>query len=133
VFLAGDAAHIHSPVGGQGMNTGIQDAANLALKLAAVEQGASARLLESYSEERGRVGEQLLRGTARGLKLATASDLLLGRMRDFVIHCATGFEMVQTAMGRVISEVSITTVDHPSYGRRGAMGLSVPATVCRMQ
>jgi 2-polyprenyl-6-methoxyphenol hydroxylase-like FAD-dependent oxidoreductase len=133
VFLAGDAAHIHSPVGGQGMNTGIQDAANLALKLAAVEQGASVRLLDSYSEERGRVGEQLLRGTARGLKLATASNLLLGRMRDFVIHCATRFEMVQTAMGRVISEVSITTVDHLSYGRRGAMGLSVPATVCRMQ
>lgn len=107
VFLAGDAAHIHSPVGGQGMNTGIQDAANLAWKLAAVELGANARLLDSYNEERGRVGEQLLSGTARGLKLATASNLLLRRIRDCVIHCATRFEMVQTAMGRVISEVSI--------------------------
>jgi 2-polyprenyl-6-methoxyphenol hydroxylase-like FAD-dependent oxidoreductase len=107
VFLAGDAAHIHSPVGGQGMNTGIQDAANLAWKLAAVEQGANARLLDSYNEERGRVGKQLLSGTARGLKLATASNLLLRRIRDCVIHCATRFEMVQTAMGRVISEVSI--------------------------
>lgn len=107
VFLAGDAAHIHSPVGGQGMNTGIQDAANLAWKLAAVEQGANARLLESYNEERGKVGQQLLRGTARGLTLATASNLIVGRMRDLVIHCATRFEMVQTAMGRTISEVSI--------------------------
>jgi 2-polyprenyl-6-methoxyphenol hydroxylase-like FAD-dependent oxidoreductase len=107
VFLAGDAAHIHSPVGGQGMNTGIQDAANLAWKLAAVGQGANVRLLDSYNEERGKVGEQLLRGTARGLKLATASNLLLGWVRDFLIHTATRFQMVQTAIGRTISEVSI--------------------------
>ncbi len=52
VFLAGDAAHIHSPAGGQGMNTGIQDAQNLGWKLAAVVQGASASLLESYEAER---------------------------------------------------------------------------------
>jgi len=84
VFLAGDAAHIHSPVGGQGMNTGIQDAANLAWKLAAVEQDADVRLLDSYNEERGKMGEQLLRGTARGLRLATASNLLLGWVRDFL-------------------------------------------------
>ncbi len=108
VFLAGDAAHIHSPVGGQGMNTGIQDAANLAWKLAAVEQGADVQLLESYNEERGKVGEQLLRGTARGLRLATASNLLLGWVRDFVINRATRFERIQTTMGRTISEVSIS-------------------------
>lgn len=108
VFLAGDAAHIHSPVGGQGMNTGIQDAANLAWKLAAVGQGANVRLLDSYNEERGKVGEQLLRGTARGLKLATASNLLLGWVRDFLIHRATQSQRIQTAMGRTISEVSIS-------------------------
>lgn len=108
VFLAGDAAHIHSPVGGQGMNTGIQDAANLAWKLAAVAKGADARLLDSYNEERGKVGEELLRGTARGLRLATASNVLLGRMRDLVIHRATDFQMIQAAMVRAISEVSIT-------------------------
>ncbi len=107
VFLAGDAAHIHSPVGGQGMNTGIQDAANLAWKLAAVGQGADVRLLGSYNEERGKVGEQLLRGTSRGLKLATASNLLLGSVRDFLIHHATRLQRVQAAMGRAISEVSI--------------------------
>ena len=52
VFLAGDAAHIHSPAGGQGMNTGIQDAHNLGWKLAAVAKGASPALLDSYDAER---------------------------------------------------------------------------------
>jgi len=108
VFLAGDAAHIHSPVGGQGMNTGIQDAANLAWKLATVEQGGHVGLLDSYNEERGRVGEELLRGTARGLRLATTSNLLLERVRDFLIHRATQSQRIQTAMGRTISEVSIS-------------------------
>ena len=52
VFLAGDAAHIHSPAGGQGMNTGIQDAYNLCWKLAAVHFGANEALLDTYQEER---------------------------------------------------------------------------------
>ena len=61
VFLAGDAAHIHSPVGGQGMNTGIQDAYNLAWKLALVVRGQSdPLLLDSYDAERHRIGEILL-------------------------------------------------------------------------
>ncbi|MCB9895475.1 MAG: FAD-dependent monooxygenase [Planctomycetes bacterium] len=65
VMLAGDAAHIHSPVGGQGMNTGIQDAWNLGWKLAwALKSPATAEtLLESYHEERHPVGESLLRTT----------------------------------------------------------------------
>jgi hypothetical protein len=52
VFLAGDAAHIHSPAGGQGMNTGIQDSYNLGWKLAAVAKGGSPTLLDSYEAER---------------------------------------------------------------------------------
>lgn len=64
VFVAGDAAHIHSPAGGQGMNTGIQDADNLAWKLALVAQGqANPVLLESYHDERNAVGTQVLRQT----------------------------------------------------------------------
>src|SRR5690606_11429061 len=64
VFLAGDAAHIHSPVGAQGMNTGIQDAWNLGWKLAMVSRGlADARLLSSYHAERWPVGRTLLRAT----------------------------------------------------------------------
>ncbi len=66
VFLAGDAAHIHSPVGAQGMNTGIQDARNLGWKLAFVVRGmASNDLLESYEAERWPVGRRLLRYTDR--------------------------------------------------------------------
>lgn len=66
VFLAGDAAHIHSPVGAQGMNTGIQDAWNLGWKLAMVSRGvADARLLNSYHSERWPVGRTLLRATDR--------------------------------------------------------------------
>jgi len=93
VFLAGDASHIHSPVGGQGMNTGIQDAANLAWKLAAVAHGANERLLDSYEEERGEVGKALLRFTERGLQLATVSNPILERVRDALadhLDSATG-------------------------------------------
>ncbi|GAB2835142.1 FAD-dependent oxidoreductase [Actinoallomurus bryophytorum] len=60
VFLAGDAAHIHSPAGGQGMNTGIQDAHNLGWKLAAVAKGASPALLDSYEAERRPVAAGVL-------------------------------------------------------------------------
>ena len=52
VFLAGDSAHVHSPTGGQGLNTGVQDAYNLGWKLAAVLGGAPAALLDSYQDER---------------------------------------------------------------------------------
>lgn len=62
VFLAGDAAHVHSPAGGQGMNTGLQDAANLGWKLAAVLDGrAGPALLDSYGDERRPVGSTVLR------------------------------------------------------------------------
>lgn len=72
VFLAGDAAHIHSPVGGQGMNTGIQDAWNLGWKLALVARGvASERLLDTYEAERWPVGRTLLRYTDRAFSTFT--------------------------------------------------------------
>jgi 2-polyprenyl-6-methoxyphenol hydroxylase-like FAD-dependent oxidoreductase len=72
VFLVGDAAHIHSPVGGQGMNTGIGDAVNLAWKLAAVlRRRADARLLESYEPERIGFAERLVATTDRAFTFAT--------------------------------------------------------------
>jgi 2-polyprenyl-6-methoxyphenol hydroxylase-like FAD-dependent oxidoreductase len=72
VFLAGDAAHIHSPVGAQGMNTGIQDAWNLGWKLALVVRGAAAEtLLDSYEAERWPVGRTLLRSTDRAFSMFT--------------------------------------------------------------
>jgi 2-polyprenyl-6-methoxyphenol hydroxylase-like FAD-dependent oxidoreductase len=65
VFLAGDAAHVHSPAGGQGMNTGIQDACNLAWKLSAVLHGADGALLDTYEEERLPIAASMLGITTR--------------------------------------------------------------------
>jgi pentachlorophenol monooxygenase len=69
VFIAGDAAHIHPPTGGQGMNTGVQDGLNLAWKLALVVQGVAApALLESYHAERHPVGEEVVGRTVRNAR-----------------------------------------------------------------
>ncbi|KAB1139225.1 FAD-dependent oxidoreductase [Streptomyces luteolifulvus] len=73
VFLAGDAAHVHTPAGGQGMNTGLQDAANLGWKLAAVVNGhAAPELLDSYQAERHPVGRSVLRSSGGIVRLAMA-------------------------------------------------------------
>ena len=71
VFLAGDAAHVHSPAGGQGMNTGLQDAANLGWKLAAAAQGwAPDGLLDTYEGERHPVGQLVLRSSGAIIRMA---------------------------------------------------------------
>ncbi|MEU9958997.1 FAD-dependent monooxygenase [Streptomyces sp. NPDC050982] len=73
VFLAGDAAHVHTPAGGQGMNTGLQDAANLSWKLAATLNGhARADLLDTYQSERHPVGKSVLRSSGGLVRLAMA-------------------------------------------------------------
>ncbi len=85
-FVAGDAAHIHSPVGGQGMNTGMQDAYNLAWKLALVVKGhAHERLLDSYQEERHPVGQMLLKGTDIATKLAFLRNPVAKQIRNHMV------------------------------------------------
>ena len=76
VFLAGDAAHVHSPAGGQGMNTGMQDAYNLGWKLAAVLRGANAALLDTYDEERRPVARAVLEDSTKrlGATMKTVTD-----------------------------------------------------------
>ncbi|WP_103340613.1 FAD-dependent oxidoreductase [Amycolatopsis sp. CA-126428] len=75
VLLAGDAAHQHSPAGGQGMNTGLQDAANLSWKLATTVQGRGpAALLDSYHDERHPIGKAVLRSSGLNLRLAMARN-----------------------------------------------------------
>ncbi|HKV18581.1 MAG TPA: FAD-dependent monooxygenase [Mycobacterium sp.] len=107
VFLAGDAAHVHSPMGGQGMNTGIQDAANLAWKLDAVLGGASDDVLDTYHSERHPIGKRVLRQSgmmARGVtlhpRIARAARNVLAprllrrpRVRDAVAGSFAGTEL----------------------------------------
>lgn len=122
VFLAGDASHIHSPVAGQGMNTGIQDVANLAWKLAAVRAGAPDSLLDSYESERGAVGEALLAITSRGLAAVTATNPLVDLMRDAIASMATRFDPVIARLVGFISETAITYRHSPIVCDTGGEG-----------
>ncbi len=78
-FLAGDAAHVHPPTGGQGLNTSVQDAYNLGWKLAAVLSGASEELLSSYEQERRPIAAHMLGLSTRLLEAAKAGSMRRGR------------------------------------------------------
>jgi 2-polyprenyl-6-methoxyphenol hydroxylase-like FAD-dependent oxidoreductase len=109
VMLAGDAAHIHSPAGGQGMNTGMQDAFNLAWKLALVQkgQGQAEPLLGSYSAERSAVGEQVLRGAERLTTLATLRHPIAQFLRNRIAPVVASFGAVREKMRDAMFEWSI--------------------------
>jgi hypothetical protein len=115
IFLAGDAAHIHSPVGAQGMNTGIQDAWNLGWKLALVSRGAAVSgLLDSYEAERWPVGQFLLRYTdrlfgtftramSRGRVATWAREVVVSRVVPRVLRS----RRLRAAAFRFVSELGI--------------------------
>lgn len=85
-FLVGDAGHIHSPAGGQGMNTGMGDAVNLAWKLASVLQDrADARLLDSYEPERIAFARRLIESTDQAFRVATSRSRLVGLFRRYLM------------------------------------------------
>jgi 2-polyprenyl-6-methoxyphenol hydroxylase-like FAD-dependent oxidoreductase len=112
-FVAGDAAHIHSPAGAQGMNTGIQDVYNLAWKLALVIKGrAGTKLLETYNEERLANAQRLLETTDRMFELAAGSGWLLSRIRTTIFPPIAGFvtnlEPVRKRFFPLISQTGIT-------------------------
>ncbi len=109
VFLAGDAAHIHSPAGGQGMNTGMQDAFNLAWKLALVVEGTCGEdLLASYSPERSAVAETVIAESGRLTKLAMLSNHFAQGARNFVARHLLGLKSVRRAAAEVLSEIGIS-------------------------
>ena len=86
LFMAGDAAHVHSPAGAQGMNTGIQDAWNLGWKLALVSRGiAEEALLDTYDTERRPVGGLVVRSTDRAFSAATSTNPLLRLLRTELV------------------------------------------------
>jgi len=112
VFLLGDAAHIHSPVGGQGMNTGIGDAINLAWKLAAVLAGhADESLLATYETERIGFAQRLVATTDRVFTLVTApgrvADLLRTRLAPVLLARALSLESVREYLFRTVSQIMV--------------------------
>lgn len=108
LLLAGDAAHIHSPAGGQGMNTGIGDAENLAWKLATVIGGADDRLLDTYEAERRPVAAKVLSGTTTATKLIMKQGALSGFVRDNVLAPLLGLRSVRGRILRVASQLGVT-------------------------
>jgi len=128
VFLAGDAAHIHSPAGGQGMNTGMQDAFNLAWKLALVIEGAAKpSLLDSYSPERSAVGDRVLKNAGRLTEAATLSNPLLQDVRNAVVRFAATFPHFQHKVADQLAEMDIGYPDSPLTAGNGH-GASEPGS-----
>jgi 2-polyprenyl-6-methoxyphenol hydroxylase-like FAD-dependent oxidoreductase len=116
-FVAGDAAHIHSPAGAQGMNTGIQDGYNLAWKLALVLRGeAGPRILDTYNEERVENAERLLETTDRFFDLLVNPDWLLSFVRrqifPRVAKFMIGLDSVNQFIFPLISQTGITYRGH---------------------
>lgn len=106
VFLAGDAAHLHSPAGGQGMNTGIQDAFNLAWKLALVMNGkGKSALLDTYHQERHPIAKDVLRMTDKMTKIATTKIAAFSFMRDAVMSFAGSFEKITHQLPKRLSQL----------------------------
>ena len=117
VFLAGDAAHIHSPIGGQGMNTGIQEAYNLAWKLALVRGGhAGPALLDSYQEERHPVAASVLRGTNFLTRLVLMHNPILRAARNLALPFIMSRTSVQQQARDMISEIGINYRRSPIVG-----------------
>jgi 3-(3-hydroxy-phenyl)propionate hydroxylase len=108
VFFAGDAAHVHSPAGGQGMNTGVQEALNLGWKLARVlAGGAPERLLDSYHLERHPIERDVLRQTSFVTQVIEADHGPLKLLRDRVVPLLASFGPMRDAARRTVSELAI--------------------------
>ena len=126
-FLLGDAAHIHSPAGGQGMNTGIGDAFNLAWKLATVlGGGADDDLLNTYEAERIGFARRLVATTDRAFSFATAdgplADILRTRIAPMLIPAIVRFESTREFLFRTVAQLTLNYRGGPlSAGSAGAV------------
>jgi hypothetical protein len=127
VFLAGDAGHVHSPAGGQGMNTGIGDAVNLAWKLAAVLGGRAAPiLLDSYEAERIPFARSLVRTTDRIFEAVVGRGLFSRLVRSvfapIILPLALRSRAARRAQFRLVSQTRIAYPESPlSDGSAGAV------------
>jgi 3-(3-hydroxy-phenyl)propionate hydroxylase len=109
LFLLGDAAHIHSPIGGQGMNTGIQDAVNLSFKMARVlRQGAPPEFLGEYERERIPVAASILKNTDRATRTVLLGENPIAQKIAFYLAPRLGrFPFIQKKMLRGISQIDV--------------------------
>jgi 2-polyprenyl-6-methoxyphenol hydroxylase-like FAD-dependent oxidoreductase len=128
VFLAGDAAHVHSPAGGQGMNTGIQDAYNLGWKLAAVLDGANAELLDTYERERLPIAAWVL---------GISNDIMAATVKTGTIAFSRDEQTLQLGLGYRNSSLTLDARPDGDGLRAGdrapdAPGLIGPDGACRM-
>jgi 2-polyprenyl-6-methoxyphenol hydroxylase-like FAD-dependent oxidoreductase len=127
VFLLGDAAHIHSPAGGQGMNTGIGDAINLAWKLKAVLRGeASDSLLDSYETERMAFARTLVETTDRVFTFVSAeggfANFVRTRIAPLFLSAAYSVDAVREFMFRLVSQCMLNYHDSPLSSSLGSAG-----------
>ncbi len=123
-FLLGDAAHVHSPAGGQGMNTGIGDAINLAWKLKAALDGAPDALLDSYETERIAFARRLVKTTDQAFTVATAdgefANLIRVWLAPAVLQAALSFDAAREFAFRTVSQINVNYRASPlSQGRAG--------------
>ncbi|MFD0558219.1 4,5-epoxidase [Stackebrandtia endophytica] len=120
VLLAGDAAHIHSPMGGQGMNTGVGDGENLAWKLAHVLAGhAEISLLDTYTAERRPLATEVLKRTTNNTKLLVGESAFGRLLRDRVIVPMMDLPAVQRQATKVASQLWTSYRDGPLGHRLG--------------
>lgn len=122
MFLAGDAAHIHSPAGGQGMNTGMQDAINLGWKLASAIRGEGGdELLDSYTIERHRVGQNLLSTTDRMFEMMATTNPIYLYLRNtlvpWILPWVMGTRSLRRNRFRFISQLGIRYRHSPIIGQ----------------
>jgi 2-polyprenyl-6-methoxyphenol hydroxylase-like FAD-dependent oxidoreductase len=123
VFLAGDAAHIHPPQGGQGLNLGVGDAMNLGWKLAAAVAGtAPGWLLDSYQRERRPVGAAVIQASCAQEELASAATPDQFAVKDLIAGILTGYREVNRALADQVSGLAVAYPpehgSHPAAGRR---------------
>ena len=108
VLIAGDAAHVHSPAGGQGMNTGIQDAINLSFRLASVLHGANASLLERYQEERHPVARHVLIMSGRMLRAGMLRQPMLRKLRGLMMPLLLRLPLIKRRLSNALTEDDVS-------------------------